>query len=153
MGFLERAIELALKNVTSRGGGPFGAVIARGDQLIAEGQNFVTTHKDPTAHAEIVAIRRACEVLNTFDLKGCSIYASCEPCPMCFSAVYWSNLDAIYFAATKDDAAAAGFRDAHIYKEIATPLDRRLVKHEWVQSANASAPFEAWAVSPDSVRY
>lgn len=153
MGFLERAVELALNNVVTKRGGPFGAVITLGDQIVAEGQNLVTLTHDPTAHAEIVAIRRAGEVMGTFDLKGCVIYASCEPCPMCFSAIYWANLDALYFAATKANAAAAGFRDAHIYEEIAKPIRSRTLKQERIESPSAGAPFEAWLNSPESVRY
>lgn len=152
MNFLERAIQLAVENV-ARGGGPFGAVITRGDELVAEGFNRVAATLDPTAHAEVVTLRLASQKLKTYDLSGLTIYSSCEPCPMCFAAIYWARLDKIVFAATKDDAARADFRDAHIYEEIAKPQAERSVKHEWVRTPLALRPFEAWAKSPFNPRY
>src|SRR5580698_547867 len=115
--FMEQAIALATENVTSGRGGPFGSVIVRDGKVVAAGANQVTTNNDPTAHAEIVVIRKACEALGTFSLAGCEIYTSCEPCPMCLAAIYWARMDAIYFGNTAADARWAGFDDAHLYDE------------------------------------
>ena len=128
--FMRKAIELSIENVKN-GGGPFGAVIVRGDEIIATGVNRVTDNNDPTAHAEVSAIRAACEKLGTFNLEGCEIYTSCEPCPMCLGAIYWAHLDRMYYGNNKHDAAAIGFDDSFIYEEIAlTPDKRRLVSQE-----------------------
>ena len=121
---MREAIRLSIENVAN-GGGPFGAVIARGGEIIATGVNRVTASNDPTAHAEVSAIRRAARVLGTFNLSGCEIFTSCEPCPMCLGAIYWARLDRIYYANTKADAAAAGFDDSFIYDELALPRDLR----------------------------
>ena len=115
--FMERAIELSIKSV-DEGGGPFGSVIVKGDKIIAEGSNRVTLAKDPTAHGEIVAIRKACKILNNFNLSGCELYSTCEPCPMCLSAIYWSHIDKIYYANTRDDAQKINFDDSFIYSEF-----------------------------------
>ncbi|HEY9885779.1 MAG TPA: nucleoside deaminase, partial [Vampirovibrionales bacterium] len=115
--FIKKAIEIANQNIEN-GGGPFGALVVKDGQVIAEGRNKVTNNNDPTAHAEVIAIRNACKVLNTFQLTGCEIYSSCEPCPMCFAAIYWARPKAVYYAATKYDAAQAGFDDEFIYKEL-----------------------------------
>ena len=140
---IQRAIDLAVENVRN-GGGPFGAVIARGGEIVAEGVNRVTSQHDPTAHAEVQAIRKACSKLNTFDLTGLDIYASCEPCPMCLGAIYWAHLDHLYFAGTKDDAARIGFDDAFIYKELPLPIHERKLPTEAMMNAEAQAPFVAW---------
>ncbi len=142
--FLERAVALALANVEA-GGGPFGAVIVRDGRVIAEGVNRVTQVNDPTAHAEIVAIREACRALNRFQLDNCAIYASCEPCPMCLGAIYWARLDAVYFAATREDAASAGFDDSLIYKEMPLDPGERKIAMRRVALPDSTAPFLAWA--------
>lgn len=149
---MQRAIDLAVENVRN-GGGPFGAVIARGGEIVAEGVNRVTSQHDPTAHAEVQAIRKACSKLNTFDLTGLDIYASCEPCPMCLGAIYWAHLDHLYFAGTKDDAARIGFDDAFIYKELPLPIHERKLPTEAIMNAEAQAPFVAWQEKNDKVEY
>lgn len=149
---MQRAIDLAVENVRN-GGGPFGAVIARGGEIVAEGVNRVTSQHDPTAHAEVQAIRKACSKLNTFDLTGLDIYASCEPCPMCLGAIYWAHLDHLYFAGTKDDAARIGFNDAFIYKELPLPIHERKLPTEAMMNAEAQAPFVAWQEKEDKVEY
>lgn len=149
---MQRAIDLAVENVRN-GGGPFGAVIARGGEIVAEGVNRVTSQHDPTAHAEVQAIRKACSELNTFDLTGLDIYASCEPCPMCLGAIYWAHLDHLYFAGTKDDAARIGFDDAFIYKELPLPIHERKLPTEAMMNAEAQAPFVAWQRKDDKVEY
>ena len=149
---MQRAIDLAVENVRN-GGGPFGAVIARGGEIVAEGVNRVTSQHDPTAHAEVQAIRKACSKLNTFDLTGLDIYASCEPCPMCLGAIYWAHLDHLYFAGTKDDAARIGFDDAFIYKELPLPIHERKLPTEAMMNAEAQAPFVAWQEKEDKVEY
>ncbi len=149
---MREAIRLSMENVRN-GGGPFGAVIARDGKIIAVGTNRVTSDCDPTAHAEVSAIRAAAKVLGTFDLSGCEIYASCEPCPMCFGAIYWAHLDRMYYGNTKHDAADIGFDDAFIYEEIAlTPAERRL-KTESLLSSEALKAFEMWREKPDKVEY
>lgn len=150
--FMRRAIALAVENVKN-GGGPFGAVITRGDEIIAEGVNRVTAQHDPTAHAEVQAIRKAAERLQTFDLAGCDIYSSCEPCPMCLGAIYWAHLDHLYFAGTKNDAAAVGFDDAFIYKELPLPIHERKLPTEEMMHNEALAPFKAWNEKDDKVEY
>ncbi len=149
---MQRAIDLAVENVRN-GGGPFGAVIARGGEIVAEGVNRVTSQHDPTAHAEVQAIRKACSELNTFDLTGLDIYASCEPCPMCLGAIYWAHLDHLYFAGTKDDAARIGFDDAFIYKELPLPIHERKLPTEAMMNAEVQAPFVAWQEKDDKVEY
>lgn len=149
---MQRAIDLAVENVRN-GGGPFGAVIARGGEIVAEGVNRVTSQHDPTAHAEVQAIRKACSEFNTFDLTGLDIYASCEPCPMCLGAIYWAHLDHLYFAGTKDDAARIGFDDAFIYKELPLPIHERELPTEAMMNAEAQAPFVAWQEKDDKVEY
>lgn len=151
--FLSRAIDLARDNVLSHGGGPFGAVIVRDETLIAEGANQVTTTNDPTAHAEIVAIRNACRVLNTFELRGCTVYTSCEPCPMCLAAIYWSRAERIVYAASRQDAAAAGFDDEFLYREISTLLEHRSLPISQSQREEAQAVFTLWCNDHGKVRY
>ena len=122
-----RAIELAERNAASVTGGPFGAVVVKDGKVIAEASNTVTVDNDPTAHAEVNAIRKACAALGTFDLSGCELYTSCEPCPMCLAACYWAHIDKVYYAADREDAAAAGFDDSDIYREVALPVDGRKI--------------------------
>ena len=149
---MQRAIALATDNVR-RGGGPFGAVIARQGEIIAEGVNRVTAGHDPTAHAEVQAIRAACERLGTFSLEGCDIYASCEPCPMCLGAIYWARLSRLYYAATKTDAAEAGCDDAFIYKELALDYSLRHLPTCHLTDPEALAPFDCWREQTDKVAY
>ena len=146
--FLEVAIRLATESV-AHGGGPFGCVIVKDGTVIAHGANAVTRDGDPTAHAEVVAIRVACRALGTHQLEGCDLYASCEPCPMCLGAIYWARPRAVYFAATRHEAAAAGFDDDFIYRELALPPEARQRPFIQVSLVTATDPFTAWsATSP-----
>lgn len=149
---MRRAIALAVDNVAN-GGGPFGAVIARDGEIVAEGVNRVTANHDPTAHAEVSAIRAACSQLQTFDLTGCDIYTSCEPCPMCLGAIYWAHLDRIYYGANQHDAAAINFDDAFIYRELAVPVEQREKQMTALLPSEALAAFEAWRQKADKVEY
>lgn len=149
---MRRAIGLSLRNV-AEGGGPFGAVVARGGEIVAEGVNRVTAQCDPTAHAEVAAIRAAARKLGTFDLSGCDIYASCEPCPMCLGAIYWARLDRLFYAATKDDAARAGFDDAFIYRELALDPSQRRLATTRLLGDEALATFRAWEEKADRHPY
>ena len=150
--FMHLAIDLATENIKN-GGGPFGAVIVKDGEVVATGCNRVTASNDPTAHAEVNAIRAACKALDTFILKGCEIYSSCEPCPMCLGAIYWAHLDKLYYAGNKHDAADAGFDDSFIYKELElTPEDRRL-KTEVLLEKEALRVFESWKAQEDKVEY
>lgn len=142
--FMEKAIVLATENVISGRGGPFGAVIVRDGHIVATGTNLVTSTNDPTAHAEVVAIRNAATALATFDLAGCEIYSSCEPCPMCLAAIYWSHCDAIFYGNTSADAAAAGFDDAFLYEEVKRPLEQRKIPAVNMMREKAISNFEAW---------
>lgn len=151
--FMEEAIKLAVDNVKSGKGGPFGAVIVKNGEIIARGANHVTTTNDPTAHAEVVAIREACKKLNSFQLEGCEIYASCEPCPMCLGAIYWARPSKLFFAATKDDAAKAGFDDSFIYKEIPLPTQDRSIPTENLISVSSADPFISWKSKTDKTEY
>ena len=146
--FLRRAIALAVKNVESGNGGPFGAVIVLNGELLAEAGNSVFTTNDPTAHAEINAIRAACQKLGAFRLDGCTLYTSSEPCPMCLAACYWAHLDRIIYAANTEDAARAGFDDAFLYQELAQPVNERKLPAEEMLRDEAQAAFAAWDVSP-----
>lgn len=149
---MRRAINLAVENVAN-GGGPFGAVIAKNGKIIAEGVNRVTPNHDPTAHAEVMAIRSACSKLQTFDLTGCDIYASCEPCPMCLGAIYWAHLDRIFYGANQHDAAEIDFDDAFIYEELAVPVEERHKQMLNLLPEEALAAFEAWKQKTDKVVY
>jgi len=150
--FLQLTINLAIENIHS-GGGPFAAIIVKDGELIARGCNRVTDDNDPTAHAEINAIRNASKHLNNFNLSGCIIYSSCEPCPMCLSAIYWAHLDAVYFGATHRDAAEAGFDDSYIYHELrAKPGDRHLLLKQ-ISGGLEKSPFETWLLKADKVKY
>ena len=146
--FMRIAIQLSEKNVTDGLGGPFGAVIVKGDKIIAESANTVNQTMDPTAHAEIAAIRLACKNLNTIELTGATIYTSCEPCPMCLSAIYWSGISAIYYGNTKKDAAAIDFDDEFIYKEIEKPLANRMLPIIPLLRNEAQHAFKLWEKSP-----
>lgn len=150
---MRRAIRLAEENAASGNGGPFGAVIVKDGKVVAEGSNTVTVDNDPTAHAEVNAIRRACAVLGTFDLSGCELYTSCEPCPMCLAACYWAHISRVYYAAGRDDAAAAGFDDDMIYVEVAKPLDERKLPFIQLLPEEGLRPFLLWRSNPDKVRY
>ncbi len=150
---MRRAIALSLEMMRSGKGGPFGAVVVRDDKIVAEGFNKVTSTNDPTAHAEVVAIRLACEALGTYDLTGCEIYTSCEPCPMCLSAIYWARLGRIYYANDRQDAAAVGFRDDYLYHEIPLPLDQRAIPILPLLRDEGKAAFDEWDLKPDKVLY
>lgn len=149
---MKRAIELSIGSVNG-GGGPFGAVIAREGEIIAEASNSVTIDNDPTAHAEVNAIRRAARKLGSFDLSGCEIYTSCEPCPMCLGAIYWARLNKIYFANNKTDAKNIGFDDSFIYDELALPRDQRHLSAEEMMRNEAIKAFEAWTKKTDKIEY
>ena len=149
---MQRAIDLSIDNVRN-GGGPFGAVIVREGEVIAEGTNRVTANIDPTAHAEVMAIRRACQQVKDFRLKGCTIYTSCEPCPMCLSAIYWAGIDKIYYGNTKEDADAIGFSDDVIYKEFTLPLTERTIPMRPLMRHEAQQAFREWEEKEDKVEY
>lgn len=142
--FLERAIELSKKGMTTGHGGPFGCVIVKGDEIVGEGFNMVTSTNDPTAHAEVVAIRNACSQLGSHQLAGCEIYTSCEPCPMCLGAIYWARPDRVIYANTREDAAAISFDDNFIYTEINTELAERKIPFLHFAHPEAIAIFEQW---------
>src|SRR5436189_4293429 len=147
--FMQEAIRLSIENVTSGKGGPFGAVIVKDGVIIARGVNEVTSSNDPTAHAEVVAIRNACKALGTFQLDGCVIYTSCEPCPMCLGAIYWSRPAAIFYAGTREDAAAAGFDDEHFYSEMEKANDDRELRMVNLLRWEARQAFDAWIEKTD----
>jgi len=151
--YMREAIRLATENVENNTGGPFGAVVVKDGEIIAAAANTVTSDNDPTAHAEVNAIRLACKNLHTFDLQGCEIYASCEPCPMCLSAIYWARIDKLYYAANQNDASAAGFDDTFIYEELEKPaLERRVAAHTVVPE-EGQKPFRAWEKSDNKISY
>lgn len=151
--FLQLAIDTALDNIKNNEGGPFGAVIAKDGVLIAKSPNTVTTSNDPTAHAEINAIRLACKELNTFDLSGCEIYSSCEPCPMCLSAIYWARISKVYYAADRFDAKKAGFDDSFIYNEISLSEKERSIYMENAMHKEGQLPFELWEETENKTKY
>jgi guanine deaminase len=151
--FLRQAIELALENVRNGTGGPFGAIVVKDGIVVGKGMNRVTLSNDPTAHAEINAIREACKQLNTFSLQGCHIYTSCEPCPMCLGAIYWSRLDMIVFASTRHDAANAGFDDDHIYRELPKPHNQRSIIMTNIEMEEAMKVFDMWRKSEGKIKY
>jgi len=151
--FLREAIRLSHEKMEAGEGGPFGAVVVKDGQIVGRGWNCVTSANDPTAHAEVGAIRDACSNLGTFTLAGCEIYASCEPCPMCLSAIYWARLDALYFAGSQSDAADAGFDDSFLYKEVALTAAERVLKSEQHLQPEARAVFESWKNKPDRIDY
>lgn len=149
---MREAIALATESVLN-GGGPFGAVVARGGEIIARGSNSVTLLNDPTAHAEVTAIRRACSQNGVFKLEGCDLYTSCEPCPMCLAAAYWAGISTIYYGADRNDAAAASFDDSFIYEQIALHPSNRSIPSVNILRAEARAPFDLWAATPDRTEY
>jgi guanine deaminase len=151
--FMARAIQLSIENVRSGRGGPFGAVVVKSGLTVAEAANKVTLTNDPTAHAEMTAIREACQKLNCFDLQGCEIYTSCEPCPMCLGAIYWARLDRIYFANGNADAATVGFDDSFIYGELLKPLDGRRIPMSQIMREQALEAFREWQEKPDKIEY
>jgi guanine deaminase len=151
--FMRRAIELAQNGIDSNAGGPFGALVVKNGEIIAEGNNRVTSTNDPTAHAEVVAIRRACERLGSFQLDDCVIYTSCEPCPMCLGAIYWARPAQIFYACTREDAASVGFDDQFIYDEIEKPIVARQIKMVNLLSAEGFSVFQNWANKPDKTEY
>ena len=150
---LRRALKLASGYAISCAGGPFGAVIAAGDEIVAEGVNRVTLELDPTAHAEICAIREACRKLGRFSLWGCTLYSSCEPCPMCLSAIYWARLDALYFAASRDDAARAGFDDSLLYQQIPLDVHERKLPTVRLLPDEGTEAFALWLRQPGRIPY
>jgi tRNA(Arg) A34 adenosine deaminase TadA len=150
---MRRAIALSMEKMQGGSGGPFGAVIARHGEVIAEGWNQVTSSNDPTAHAEVVAIRRACTALRRFDLADCEIFSSCEPCPMCLAAIYWARLKGLRFGNDRQAAAAIGFDDDFLYREVPKPVDERAIPTTQMLAGEARAAFDAWAAKPDKVKY
>ena len=151
--FMREAIRLSRDAVRRGSGGPFGAVVVQEGRIIGSGNNRVTSANDPTAHAEVVAIRAACQALGTFTLKGCDLYTSCEPCPMCLAATYWARVDRVFYANTRADAAGIAFDDEFLYREVALPLaERRLPMHQLLRE-EALAAFREWAGKPDKVAY
>lgn len=151
--FMLKAIEMAQKGMDTNEGGPFGAIVVKNGKIVGRGNNKVTSTNDPTAHAEIIAIRDACKNLNTFQLDDCTIYTSCEPCPMCLGAIYWARPKRIVFACTKKDAASVGFDDAFIYKEIELPIDKRSIKTEQQYRKEGLKVFKAWGEKQDKEKY
>lgn len=151
--FMQAAVDLAAGHMRSKDGGPFGAVIVRGAEIVGRGWNRVTSTNDPTAHAEVVAIRAAATALNTFSLAGCVLYTSCEPCPMCLAAAYWARVDRIVFAADRFDAAAAGFDDEQFYAEVGLPIAERKILTQQVLRDSAVAVFDEWRAMPDKTMY
>ena len=149
---MSRAIELSIESVNN-GTGPFGAVIVKNEKIIAEGSNKVTSTNDPTAHGEIVAIREACKQLNNFSLSGCELYSSCEPCPLCLSAIYWARINKIYYANTREDARKIDFDDSFIYSEIKKNIDERKIPMPQMMRDEALKAFELWNKKTDKVKY
>jgi len=153
MEFMREAIRLAREGMERNDGGPFGCVIVRNGEVVGRGWNRVTSSNDPTAHAEVVAIRDACATMNTFQLAGCDLYTSCEPCPMCMGAIYWARPDRVFFASTRHDAAQIGFDDSMIYEELALDLDKRRIPILNIGREEANSTFHAWMEKQDKVRY
>ena len=150
--FMQRAIELSIESV-NKAGGPFSCVIVKDDKIIAEGSNKVTLSNDPTAHGEIVAIREACKKLNNFNLSGCELYSTCEPCPMCLSACYWSRINKIYYANTREDARKIDFDDSFIYSELQKNINKRKIPMTQIMRNEALKAFELWDKKTDKVKY
>ncbi len=150
--FMQKSIDLSVESVKN-GGGPFGAVIVKNGEIIAAASNSVTKDNDPTAHAEVNCIRQATKKLATFDLSGCEIYTSCEPCPMCLGAIYWARLDKVYFANTKSDAKVIGFDDSFIYDEIAVPIETRKIPTIQIMRNEALIAFKNWTAKTDKIEY
>ena len=150
--FMKRAIELSIESV-NKSGGPFGSVIVKDSKIIAEGSNEVTFSNDPTAHGEIVAIREACKKLNNFNLSGCELYSTCEPCPMCLSAIYWARINKVYYANTREDARKIDFDDSLIYSELQKNIDKRKISMTQIMRKEALKAFELWDKKVDKVKY
>ncbi len=150
--FIKRAIELSIESINT-GGGPFGSVVVKDGKIISEGMNRVTVNNDPTAHGEIVAIRNACKILNTFNLSDCSLYSSCEPCPMCMSAIYWSRIGKVFYGNTREDAKKIEFDDSFIYSEISKKNEDRSVLMEQISRNEAIEAFEIWNNKTDKTKY
>jgi len=151
--FLREAIRLSIDKMEANQGGPFGAIVVRKGEVIGQGWNQVTFTNDPTAHAEVVAIRDACSRLKVFSLEGSEIFCSCEPCPLCLAAIYWSRLDRVHFAATRDDAAASGFDDCKFYDELAKPIGERMIPMHQLLRQEALVALKAWDQKKDRIRY
>ena len=151
--YMLEAIKKAEENILTGKGGPFGAVVVRDGKVIAAAGNCVTSSNDPTAHAEVVAIREACKTLETFDLTGCEIYASCEPCPMCLGAIMWARIDKLYYAANRNDAARAGFDDELFYSELALPAEKRMLHPTQIHRHEANEVFDKWIEETDKITY
>ncbi len=151
--YMKEAIKEAIKGVNANDGGPFGCVIVKDDRIIGRGHNQVTSSNDPTAHAEVMAIREACKKLNSFQLEDCIIYTSCEPCPMCLGAIYWARPKTVYYGCNQQDAAAIGFDDAFIYKELAMPYESRSISFEQCHRELALEPFTLWENKSDKIDY
>lgn len=151
--FMQRAIDLAKKGIDSNSGGPFGAVVVKNNKIIAEGFNKVTSTNDPTAHAEIVAIKEACKKLGSFQLDDCIIYTSCEPCPMCLGAIYWARPKKVYYACNREDAAMIDFDDQFIYDEIDKPIENRQITFDNIMRNNAIKVFKNWKDKSDKIEY
>jgi guanine deaminase len=151
--FMREAIRLSIKMMRQGKGGPFGAVVAQDGRIVGRGWNLVTSTNDPTAHAEIVAIREACKRLKTFQLKDCDLYTSCEPCPMCLSAIYWARFRNVFYANTRKDAARIKFDDDFLYREVALPISRRKLRMKQLLHKEALAAFEEWERKPDKILY
>ena len=149
---MQRAIELSIESIHS-GGGPFGSVVAKDNEIISEGMNRVTVNNDPTAHGEITAIRQACKKLNTFDLSGYELYSNCEPCPMCLSAIYWSHIDKVYYANTRDDAQKIDFLDPIIYKELQKTNEEKKIQMVQMMRKEGLKAFEIWDKKVDKIKY
>lgn len=150
---MREAVSLGRSGMTQEGGGPFGAVVVCDGKVVGRGHNRVTPLLDPTAHAEVVAIREACQTLGRFELRGCEIYASCEPCPMCLAAIYWARLDRIFYACTRSDAAAIGFDDAFIYEQMPLEIATRSLPMEQICRDCSLELFQEWAAKPDKLPY
>ncbi len=150
---MKRALELAAENAANGRGGPFAALVVKKDAIIGEGTNLVTSTNDPTAHAEVVAIRRACAALRAFQLTDCELYTSCEPCPMCLGAIYWARPSVIYYSATHKDAAAAGFDDSFIYRQTHLPVEERHIRMRRLLAEESDRPFDAWRRNSNRVPY
>jgi guanine deaminase len=151
--FMEEAIKMAQNGIRNNEGGPFGAVVVKNGEIIGRGNNRVTSTNDPSAHAEVVAIRDACNRLGSFQLEGCDIYTSCEPCPMCLGAIYWARPDKVYFGCTKKDAAEIDFDDDFIYRELELPLDKRKIEFTQIMEEDAKKVFQEWENKNDKISY
>ncbi len=151
--FMRRAIQLSEEKMQAGCGGPFGAVVVKDGKIIGEGWNQVTSTNDPTAHAEVVAIRQACKHLGDFSLRGCELYTSCEPCPMCLASIYWARIDKVYYGNSREDAASIGFDDDFLYRELVLPIDKRSLALEPLLQDEAKQAFEAWMRKTDKIAY